>query len=53
MRQRFDGDEGEGFTVNYDFKLILKTSFTGKDMLTSVLRAGNFGGSVWDEGHFR
>jgi len=46
----FDGDEGEGFTVNYDFKLILKTSFTGKDMLTSVLRAGNFGGSVWDEG---
>ena len=46
----FDNDEGEGFTINYDLRLALKTSFTGEDMLTTVLRAGNFGGSVWDEG---
>ena len=46
----FDGDEGEAFTVNYDIRLALKTSFTGKDMLTTVLRAGNFGPSIWDEG---
>ena len=46
----FDNDEGEAFTVNYDIRLALKTSFTGKDMLTSVLRAGNFGPSIWDEG---
>ena len=46
----FDNDEGEAFTVNYDIRLALKTSFTGKDMLTTVLRAGNFGPSIWDEG---
>jgi len=46
----FDGDEGEAFTLNYDLRLALKTSFTGEDMLTTVLRAGNFGPSVWDEG---
>jgi hypothetical protein len=46
----FDNDEGEAFTVNYDIRLALKTSFTGKDMLTAVLRAGNFGPSIWDEG---
>jgi hypothetical protein len=46
----FDGDEGEAFTFNYDIRLGLKTSFTGKDMLTTVLRAGNFGPSIWDEG---
>ena len=46
----FDDDEGEAFTLNYDLRLALKTSFTGEDMLTTVLRAGNFGPSVWDEG---
>jgi hypothetical protein len=46
----FDDDEGEGVTFSYDLRLALKTSFTGEDMLTTVLRAGNFGGSVWDEG---
>jgi hypothetical protein len=46
----FDGDEGEAVTFSYDLRLALKTSFTGEDMLTTVLRAGNFGGSVWDEG---
>jgi hypothetical protein len=46
----FDGDAGEAVTFNYDLRLALKTSFTGEDMLTTVLRAGNFGPSVWDEG---
>ena len=46
----FDDDEGEALTFNYDLRLALKTSFTGKDMLTTVLRSGNFGPSVWDEG---
>ena len=32
----------EALTVNYDLRLALKTSFTGEDMLTTVLRAGNF-----------
>ena len=44
----FDGDEGEALTFSYDLRLALNTSFTGKDMLTTVLRAGNFGDSVWD-----
>ena len=33
---------GEALTVNYDLRLALKTSFTGEDMLTTVLRSGNF-----------
>jgi len=33
----------EALTLNYDLRLALKTSFTGEDMLTTVLRAGNFG----------
>lgn len=32
-------------TFNYDLELALNTSFTGKDLLRSVLRAGNFGAS--------
>ena len=31
-------------TFNYDLQLALETSFTGKDLLTTVLRAGNFNG---------
>ena len=34
---------GQALTANYDLRLALKTSFTGEDMLTTVLRAGNFG----------
>ncbi|MAR52671.1 MAG: porin, partial [Propionibacteriaceae bacterium] len=34
-------------TFNYDLKLFLDTSFTGKDLLRTVLRAGNFGKSAF------
>ena len=40
-----DSDANEALTLNYDLRLALKTSFTGKDMLTTVLRAGNFNDS--------
>ena len=33
-------------TFNLDLQLILETSFTGKDQLTTTLRAGNFGGDT-------
>ncbi|QNJ27379.1 outer membrane porin [Synechococcus sp. SYN20] len=36
-----------GTTFNYDLKLFLDTSFTGKDLLRTVLRAGNFGDSAF------
>ena len=32
-------ETAEALTVNYDLRLALKTSFTGEDMLTTVLRA--------------
>ena len=36
------------FTFNYDLRLSLKTSFTGKDLLFTRLRAGNMGrDSTW------
>jgi len=35
---------GEQVTFNYDVQLNLDTSFTGKDLLRTVLRAGNFDG---------
>ena len=34
-------------TFNYDLQLTFDTSFTGKDLLRSKLRAGNFGSSVF------
>jgi hypothetical protein len=34
-------------TFNYDLQLTLDTSFTGKDLLRTKLRAGNFGQSVF------
>merc|ERR1712010_100297 len=46
----FDDDVNEGVSFNYDLRLALETSFTGEDSLTTVLRAGNFGPSIWDEG---
>ena len=46
----FDGDANEAVSFNYDLRLTLETSFTGKDMLTTRLRSGNFGPSIWDEG---
>ena len=34
-----------GTTFNYDLKLFFDTSFTGKDLLRTMLRSGNFGKS--------
>ncbi|WP_413323792.1 iron uptake porin [Synechococcus sp. MIT S9503] len=34
-------------TFNYDFRLFLDTSFTGKDLLRTMLRAGNFASSAF------
>lgn len=49
----FDGsDTNEALALNYDLRLALKTSFTGEDMLTTVLRAGNFGDSSLQEASF-
>ncbi len=36
-----------GTTFNYDLQLTLDTSFNGKDLLRTKLRAGNFGRSVF------
>jgi len=36
-----------GTSFNYDLQLTLDTSFTGKDLLRTNLRAGNFGRSVF------
>jgi len=36
-----------GTTFNYDLQLTLDTSFNGKDLLRTNLRAGNFGRSVF------
>lgn len=36
---------GEQVTFNYDLQLNLDTSFSGKDLLRTVLRAGNFDGN--------
>ena len=38
-------------TFNYDIKLFLDTSFTGKDLLRTILRAGNFQSSVFGSGN--
>ncbi len=37
-------------TFNYDVRLNLDTSFTGKDLLRTQLRAGNFADSPWSGG---
>ena len=37
-------------TFNYDLRLILDSSFTGKDLLRTVLRAGDFDGSAYYSG---
>ena len=43
-----DGVDGmEALTLNYDLRLKLATSFTGKDQLTTVLRSGNFDKSIF------
>ncbi|TVS06455.1 MAG: porin [Cyanobium sp. PLM2.Bin73] len=39
-------------TVNYDLRLVLDTSFTGKDLLRTRLRSGNFSRLPFREGIF-
>jgi hypothetical protein len=39
-------------SFNYDLKLFLDTSFTGKDLLRTVLRAGNFNNSAFGGGGY-
>jgi hypothetical protein len=39
-----------GTSFNYDVRLDLDTSFTGKDLLRTRLRAGNFGASAYNGG---
>ena len=39
--------QAEQVSFNYDVKLILDTSFTGKDLLRTTLRSGNAGNSVF------
>ncbi|MFQ6539841.1 MULTISPECIES: iron uptake porin [Aphanothece] len=42
---------GDNVTANYDVQLALDTSFTGKDLLRTTLRAGNFANSVFGNGN--
>jgi len=44
---------GDNVTVNYDVRLIFDTSFTGKDLLRTTLRSGNFADSVFGNGNTR
>jgi hypothetical protein len=49
LKDLIDGQvaSGEAVSFNYDVKLDLNTSFTGKDLLRTRLRAGNFADSIW------
>ncbi|TVS02203.1 MAG: porin [Cyanobium sp. PLM2.Bin73] len=42
---------GDKVTANYDVRLNFDTSFTGKDLLRTTLRAGNFDDSVFGNGN--
>ena len=42
-----------GLAFNYDLRLNLSTSFTGKDLLYTRLRAGNYGGSPFGGSTYR
>ena len=47
-RSNYNAEYG-AFSFSYDLRLGLKTSFSGKDLLYTRLRAGNMGdSSVWD-----
>jgi hypothetical protein len=46
----FGTQRAERVSFNYDVKLMLDTSFTGKDLLRTTLRSGNAGGSVFGGG---
>jgi hypothetical protein len=45
------GNDASEVTFNYDVRLILDTSFTGKDLLRTVLRSGNFASSIFNNGN--
>ena len=49
LKDLYKGDVelGEAVSFNYDVRLFFNTSFTGKDLLRTMLRAGNFGDSTW------
>ncbi|EAU71589.1 possible porin [Synechococcus sp. BL107] len=48
QRSAYNAEYG-AFSLSYDLRLGLKTSFTGKDLLYTRMRAGNMGDdSVWD-----
>jgi len=42
---------GEEVTFNYDVRLTFDTSFTGKDLLRTTLRSGNFADSAFSNGN--
>jgi hypothetical protein len=50
-RRGFSGNQLSEVSFNYDVKLDLDTSFTGKDLLRTRLRAGNFGNSIFGNGN--
>ncbi|KZR93318.1 Carbohydrate-selective porin, OprB family [Synechococcus sp. MIT S9509] len=45
--QYYEGRRFGATTFNYDTQINLNTSFTGKDLLTTTLRAGNFGSTAF------
>jgi len=45
------GDVGSEVTFNYDVRLTFDTSFTGKDLLRTTLRSGNFANSAFSSGN--
>ena len=47
----FNGNDASEVTFNYDVRLILDTSFTGKDLLRTRLRSGNFANSIFGNGN--
>ncbi|MBD1192982.1 iron uptake porin [Vulcanococcus sp. Clear-D1] len=50
-----DDDESllSAMVFNYDVRLNFDTSFTGKDLLRTRLRSGNYGESAFDGGQYR
>jgi hypothetical protein len=47
----YTGNDVSEVTFNYDVRLILDTSFTGKDLLRTRLRSGNFANSIFGNGN--
>ena len=46
-----NGNDASEVTFNYDVRLIFDTSFTGKDLLRTRLRSGNFANSIFGNGN--